>query len=159
VSDTDIVLRFVQGKDALSQMIVHGETMMPFAPSHVEAVTPNGYYLGAHTDTGVEERKPGYDSTWVALELILPLPATAEQHDSFYSYLRAHIGDPYDWQAIPGFLVPGHHHTLGHTICSALCVMALRAKNWFPFPLPWPAHLISPGMLLGLVGVKVKIPM
>ena len=132
---------------------------MPFTPSHVEAVTPDGFYLGAHYSTGVEERKPGYDGAWVALELILKLEATPEQNAAFYAFLHSKIGEPYDWRSIFGFVIPGHHHETDHAICSALITLALRSCSWFAFPLAAPAHLVSPRDLLLILSGRVVVPM
>jgi hypothetical protein len=153
-------IRFVHGTDIVSKLIVAQEkTAMPFTPSHVEAVTPEGLYLGAHYSTGVEARQPGYDRAWVTLELILSLPAAPEQDASFYSFLHGKLGEPYDWSSIFGFLAPGHHHNVDHAICSALISLALRHCGWFASPLAAPAHLISPRDLLLVLSGRVLIPM
>jgi hypothetical protein len=155
-----MILRFVQGTAWTSKLIIaQQKTAMPFTPSHVEAVTPDGLYLGAHMDGGVKERKPNYDQGKFAHELMLALPATSEQNKKFYDYLGAHLGEPYDWRAITGFAVPGHYHSLYHTICSALVAGALRTCEWFPFPLPAPWHLIDPRDLLLMISVKLEVPM
>ena len=158
-----MIVRFVQGTDYSSMLVLAQEkTAMPFTPTHVDAVTPDGYYLGAHYTTGVEERKPGYDP-WVPKdklhELILPLSATAQQDKIFYDYLQSHIGEPYDWAAIHGFVVPGHYHTLYTTICSALITGALRACEWFPYPLTVPWHLIDPTRLLLMISARMEVPL
>ncbi len=155
-----MILRFVNGTDFVSRLIVAQEkTAMPFTPSHVEAITPEGTYLGAHYDGGVAERQPGYDKAWVALELVVKLDATPEQDAAFYSFLHSKIGEPYDWQSILGFLAPGHHHEFDHVICSALQTLALRSCGWFAAPLAAPAHLISPRDLLIILSGRVVIPM
>jgi hypothetical protein len=155
-----MIIRFVQGTAWTSKLIIaQQKTAMPFTPSHVEAVTPDGLYLGAHMDGGVQKRKPGYDQGAFAHELILTLPATAMQDTIFYDYLDKHVDEPYDWSAITGFLVPGHFHHLYHTICSALVAGGLRTCEWFPFALPAPWHLIDPRDLLLMIGVVVRIPM
>lgn len=155
-----MILRFVRGSDSISRLIIAQEkTAMPITPSHVEAVTPDGFYLGAHYSTGVEERKPGYDSAWLAGELILPLPATPEQDAAFYTFLRSKIGEPYDWSSIFGFVLTGHHHEVDHAICSALVSLALRHCGWFASPLAAPAHLVSPRDLLLILSGRIVVPM
>jgi len=168
---TEIVLRFVQSKSWSSKLIVAFEkTAMPFPPSHVEAETPDGFWLGAHQDGGVEERDKGYDYADVAVdpktgrrrEFFLTLPATADQHDAFYGFLRSRIGEPYDWKAILGFALPfGHEHTPFEAICSAVIALGLRASPapWFPFRLAVPAHLIDPPDLLLMLSTRVEIPL
>lgn len=157
-----IRLRFVQGTGIVSRLIMAQEkTAMPFTPSHVEAVTPDGLHLGAHVDGGVLKRQPGYDGGDLAHELFLDLAATDAQHDAFYSFLDAHIGEPYDWRAIVGFIVPDHEHIKDHVICSALMALALRNMRapWFPFPLAAPAHLIDPRDLLLMLSGMLQVPM
>jgi hypothetical protein len=155
-----MIVRFVHGTDIVSRLIIAQEkTAMPFTPSHVEAVTPEGLYLGAHYSTGVEARRPGYDRAWVALEMILKLDATPEQDAAFYGFLRGKIGEPYDWSSIFGFVLTGHHHQTDHAICSALVSLALRHCGWFASPLAAPAHLVSPRDLLLVISGRVVVPM
>ena len=163
-----MIIRFIQGSDFVSRLIVAQEKIcMPFTPSHVEAVMPDSFYLGAHMDGGVQERIPGYDAATIAIdpvtnnkrEILLTLEATPEQDAAFHAFLIDKIGKPYDWQAILGFLLPEHEHAPEHVICSALITLALRACNWFQFPLAVPAHLIDPRDLLLLVSGRMKIPM
>ena len=155
-----MILRFVEGSGLTSKVIIAQEkTAMPFTPSHVEAVTPEGMYLGAHMDGGVPARTPGYDKSEMTNELFLTLEAALAQDTSFYNYLTKHIGEPYDWPAIIGFVLPIHGHIPGHTICSALIAMGLRTCGWFPYPLAAPAHLIDPRDLLLLLSSRMKVPM
>lgn len=163
-----MIIRFIQGSEFVSKLIVAQEkTGMPFTPSHVEAVMPDGFFLGAHDDGGVEERIPGYDVATIAVdpvtnikrELFLTLEATPEQDAAFHVFLLGKIGKPYDWPAILGFLLPEHEHAPEHVICSALITLALRACGWFPFPLAAPAHLIDPRDLLLLISGRMQIPM
>jgi hypothetical protein len=155
-----VILRFVQGSALTSKLIIAQEkTAMPFTPSHVEAVTPDGFYLGAHINGGVQKRPVGYDRAELVHELFLTLDATAEQDQTFYSYLTAHIGEPYDWRAILGFLFPEHEHLENHVICSAFMTLGLRAAKWFPYPLAAPAHLIDPRDLLLMLSGRMLVPM
>ena len=155
-----IVLRFVRSMGLSSDMIVALEkTAMPFTPSHVEAVTPDGFYLGAHFDGGVQKRQKNYDAEQFSSQLFLTLDATDAQASSFYAFLDNHIGEPYDWKAILGFVIPQHEHTLDHAICSALISLALRGCKWFPWPLATPAHLIDPRDLLLIISGRMLVPM
>jgi hypothetical protein len=93
-----ITLRFVeQAASDLSQIFIARDTDCPYV--HVEAVTPEGKYLGALPDGGVQARDPGYDTTWTR-ELIVAIPCTQAQQDAFYAYLESKIGSPYDDAAI-----------------------------------------------------------
>ena len=157
-----IRLRFVEGTAIDSEMIeLRGGTCMPFTPSHVECVSRDGTkYIGQHLDGGMQARPIGYDAP--ARDLILELPATGEQTAAFYAYVEASIGEPYDWAAIVGFALPGHHHTKFHAICSAKMVLALRTRGceWFPSRLPLcaPAHCIDPRDLMLILSAIVEVP-
>jgi hypothetical protein len=91
-----ITIRFVQGTAFSSRLIVAQEkTAMPFTPSHVEALTPDGlWYLGAHDDGGVQKRPLGYDKAAMAHELLLALDTTPEQDAAFWKFLEGHIANP-----------------------------------------------------------------
>lgn len=155
-----IAIRFVRSKGFASDGIVALEkTAMPFTPSHVEAVTPDGFYLGAHFSGGVQKRPKDYDAGKFLHELFLTLTATDAQTDFFYKFLEDHIGEPYDWRAILGFILPEHEHTLDHAICSALIALALRECLWFPWPLTAPAHLIDPRDLLLMISARMEVPL
>jgi hypothetical protein len=155
-----MIIRFVEGTALVSKLIIAQEkTAMPFTPSHVEAVTADGFYLGAHFDGGVQSRKPSYDKGQFTNELFLTLNATSNQDIMFYNFLEKHIGEPYDWKAIIGFIVPDHEHIPDHAICSALITLALRECNWFADPLAAPAHLIDPRDLLLIISGRMKVPM
>ena len=153
-----IKIRFVKSKGWESDAIVALEkTAMPFTPSHVEAVTPDGFYLGAHFKDGTQKRPSNYDAGQFEHELFLTLDATDEQTDKFYAILNEHIGEPYDWKAILGFIIPHHEHIPNHAICSALITLAFRGCNWFSYPLAAPFHLIDPRDLLLMISCRVKI--
>lgn len=173
-----IRLRFVTGSSAISALIRAQERVtMPFTPSHVEAVMPDGSgYIGAHLDGGVRLRPVGYDKDFTTRELFVDLPnlnRTFPSHspfvgpepdtqpEQFYGYLASKIGEPYDWKAILGFADPLLHdsHTRDHIICSALQALALRKCGWFAAPLAAPAHEISPRDLLLMISGRVKVNM
>ena len=158
---SNIRLRFVTCHDPISEGIRLREN---FWASHVEAVTPeaNGRgpkYLGAHCDGGVQARDVGYDAAVLQQELFVDLPETAPgQADEFYAFLERHIGEPYDFESILGFLVPSiPAHEPQHVICSALQTLALRQCGWFAAPLVEPAHKISPRDLLLTISGRVAV--
>src|ERR1700681_3697564 len=154
-----MIIRFVEGTAWSSKLIIAQEkTAMPFTPSHVEALTPDGgFYLGAIFDGGVRKRPVGYDKGTFSNELLLTLDATPNQDAAFWEFLEGHIGEPYDWRAILGFILPEREHVFDHAICSALITLALRAKGceWFKWPLAAPAHLIDPRDLLLLISSRM----
>lgn len=143
-------------------------TCMPLVPSHVECVDPDsGKYLGAHGgieakgNAGFQARDPGYDAPFHA-EAFVGLPCTPEQEAAFYAAARASIGEPYDWRAIAGFVLPGHWHTKFEAICSAKMTQLLRGPGveWFPSkaPLAAPFHCIDPRDLLLILSAIVPVP-
>ncbi len=155
-----IIVRFVRSIGLTSDGIVALEkTAMPFTPSHVEAVTPDGFYLGAHFSGGVQKRPKDYDAGHFTHELFLTLEATEEEAATFYAFLDGHIGELYDWRAIIGFVIPEHEHIPNHAICSALITLALRACRYFQWPLAAPAHLIDPRDLLLVLSARMPVPM
>ena len=106
-----MILRFVQGSNLVSRLIIaQSKTAMPFTPSHVEVVMPDGSLLGSHLGGGVQKRPRGYDTDNTANELFLTLEATPEQDAAFHAFLEQHLGEPYDWPAIAGFIIPEHFH-------------------------------------------------
>lgn len=167
---SEIVLRFVRSKGFSSDAIVLLEkTCMPFTPSHVECVTPDGKWLGQHSDGGMMARPAGYDHDGVATmaptaacpdgrcEIFVKLPCAQAEADAFYKYMTDSIGQPYDWEAIIGFADPHHHHLLNHAICSAKCELGLRACGYFPWPTVVPAHLVDPRDLLWALSTHIQI--
>jgi len=156
-----IVLRFVAGTKIWSYGIIALEkAAMPFTPSHVEVRMPDGALLGARFKGGVQRQPVGYDAGEFSEELFLELEnVTGTQAATFHAFLEDHIGEPYDWAAIGGFLVPARLHTKNHTICSALCARALRTCKFFATPLAAPEHLISPRDLLVMLSARQYVPM
>jgi hypothetical protein len=154
---SNIRLRFVTCHDEISAGIRLREN---FWASHVEAVTPQGKYLGAHCDGGVQARAVGYDARTLQQELFVDLAETAPgQADEFYAFLNRHIGEPYDFKSILGFLIPEvSAHQPQHIICSALQALALRQCEWFATPLIEPAHKITPRDLLLIISGRIAIP-
>lgn len=137
---------------------------MPFPPSHVECVTPDGRWLGQHIDGGMLARPAHYDADDVAImpdgrrcEIFVSLPVTQDQADAFYTAAIAAIGEPYDWLAIPGFAFPFHSHLPNHAICSAKMALLLRTCEYFRWPTVVPAHLVDPRDLLFALSTHVQI--
>jgi hypothetical protein len=162
-----IRIRLVTGNDITSHLIrLQAGVSMPFTPSHAEALSQDGqFYIGAHVDGGVMARPVGYDAASLMTlpdgsksERIVALPCSAEQEEDFYTIVHSKIGEAYDWKAIVGFVDPGHQHEFDHVICSAFMAAALRAANYFPWPMTVPFHHISPRDLLLILSTHVEIP-
>ena len=147
---------------------------MPFTPSHVEALSEDGKsYIGAHIDGGVRARPLHYADGQIArlppvydadvfpeglCELLLKIDATPDQDRKFHDFMVSKIGQPYDFKAIIGFLLPEHEHSFDHSICSAVVSLALRASGWFRWRLAAPAHLVDPRDLLLIMSTHMQIP-
>jgi hypothetical protein len=161
-----INIRFVRSKGISSNLIAYREgTCMPFTPTHAECVTPEGKWLGQHEDGGMQARDAGYDHDDVVImadgrrsEIIVPLPVSQRVHDAFYAAAIAAIGEPYDWDAILGYALPGHFHEKFHALCSAKMFLLLRWVGYFQWPVTVPAHEIDPRDLMLLLSTCVEIP-
>jgi hypothetical protein len=162
-----ITLRFVTGNGLVSRLIrMQAGVSMPFTPSHVEALSPDGrFFIGAHFDGGVAARPVGYDDDQLMTlpdgsksERLVRLPAADPREAAFHAFVRSKIGEPYDWKAIIGFLEPDvHQHEFDHIICSAFMAAALRACGYFPSPLTVPFHHISPRDLFLILSTHIQI--
>ena len=161
---TDIVLRFVtQLDDHLSALIrFQAGVCVPFTPSHVEALSIDGKsYIGQHMEGGMRARPVGYDSAHKIQEILVHLPATEAQYNSFYNHIEGRIGAPYDWKSIVSFIDPAWNlHEKMHEICSSEIVWGLRADPapYFLWPLTVPFHHISPRDLFLVASSHVQIP-
>jgi hypothetical protein len=156
-----IRLRFVAGSDPVSRLIIaRSQVCMPFTPSHVEAVRPDGKYVGQHLRGGMQARDPGYDAAHLAHDLFVNLPANKLQEDAFYAFLEERLGQPYDWTTIISHALPVNFHDYDHAICSATIMLALRAKAapYLRWPTTVPAHLVSPRDVLLIVSCLVEVP-
>lgn len=157
-----IHLRFVRSSGFLSAAIVLREGLcMPFTPSHVECVSPDGLtYIGQHIDGGMLARSTDYDRATTTHEAFVDLPADDAQTAAFYAAAHASIGEPYDWKAIAGFgpfPADFHFHAKLHAICSAKMFLLLRGCGWFANPVAVPAHCIDPRDLLLILSTHVLI--
>lgn len=143
-----IILRFVRHDDPASDVIV---AAIGGHYSHVEALTRAGTVIGAFglgykdIPAGVSERPLDYDGGKWADQKFMLLPADTDMSAKFYHYLRAVIGEPYDWTGIPATVFARLDDHRDHRVfCSALQTLALRWVGYFPNVLPVPAHSISP---------------
>lgn len=165
-----IRLRFVTGSDFSSKLIrFQAGISMPFTPSHTEALSQDGKsYIGAHIDGGILRRPVGYDAdTLMTLpdgsksERTVSIPCTPEQEAAFYAFVEKHVGEPYDWKGILGFIATEVHlHDVGTIFCSAFMCGGLRVKGCeiFRWPMTKPFHHISPDLLFAILSTHVEIP-
>lgn len=167
-----ITLRFVRNKGWEYTVVAwRGLICMPFTPTHVEAKTKRNTYLGMHGKphdgfpAGMVERDVGYDDDKVYVmpdgrrcDIIVSLPCTKEQEDTFYDFMRESIGEPYDWSAPWTFLLGGHHHKKFNSTCAAKVLMGLRKCGYFRWPLTKPAHEFDPADIMAILSTHVEIP-
>ena len=105
--------------------------------SHVDAVMPSGWLLGARDDLitaggmnpvvpGVRLRPPNYEK-WIRRQVV-SLPCTPAQDATWMQFLERQIGKPYDSGAIWAFITGRREpNAPGYWICSALQMGAARA--------------------------------
>jgi len=103
-----------------------------FWATHVEAVMPDGRYLGAISD-GVKSRAPNYDKGNVKKEIFLEVKATADQKEIFYAFIESQIGKPYDTWAILAYFYPSRDwQSFDAWYCSELLGTALSECGILP---------------------------
>lgn len=116
--------QFVKAKGLSSSVIAWwGGGFAGHGYSHVDCIMPNGSLIGARWDNigggrGVLARKPFYE-VWIRRSIVW-LPCTDKLAAERNAFVEKQIGDPYDAQAIWGFLKQLPLHSAGHWICSAL---------------------------------------
>lgn len=149
-----IRLRWVTCDDVISAGIRAAE--YGFWASHVEAVMPDGTYLGAHADGGVQARPSHYDAGKFTKEQFVDIPVSQEQESAFNSFLRAQVGKPYDLTAIAAFVAGRDWREPDSWFCSELQAAALEACGFFT-TLATEVNHITPRDLLLIVSGRVPI--
>jgi hypothetical protein len=147
---SEIAVDFLWGTGWTSKLI--GQFGFPQGPSHCASVLSDGRYLDsrdtvlAGVPAGVHIRVPSTEA--FLKKQRASLAVTPQEYADWEANLRAKITTDYDRDAILGFLEGKSMHTAGQWICSALAVNAVQHIKKVPFPLPVPAHEISPDALL-----------
>lgn len=116
-----IVVRFIKSAGLVSDLIA-GATDSLF--DHAEFGTPEGTWIGAHDDGGVQERAANYCNP--RREYVYSIPCTDEQEASLLAWARGKIGTPYNFEDIAGLLF--HSWKLNNPkadICSQFCCVGL----------------------------------
>ncbi len=139
-----IIIRLVCHDDPLSAAII---LEIGGVVAHAEAIVPGGTIIGAFAEGGVQERTLDYDGGKLKHEVLIGLPVSAELEAAFYHYLRACVGEPYDFTGLAKFIEHFDFHRKHMVFCSALMQDALRGCLYLPRPLPIPAHETSPRIL------------
>lgn len=120
--------------------------------SHVAPVLDDGRYLDARSDVlggvpaGVHIRLPESEK-WIKRRRV-SLVVSASEYGEWEANLRARIDDLYGKTDIWDFITGSNKHDNGHWICSAHFVNSLQHIKRVPFPLPMPAHQITPNSAL-----------
>lgn len=133
--------------------------------SHCASLLKDGRYLDARSDVlagvpaGVHIRFPETEGYKGGIRATLEV--SDEEYYVWEDNLRAKIGDLYGGRDIFGFIfgIPGHY--AGQYVCSALAINALQHLSrtcwepgrigYVPYPLPFPAHQLSPNSALLIV--------
>lgn len=154
---TKIAIDFLRGPGILSWSIADlGRG--PNGWSHCASVLADGRYLDARHDAlrrvdptcdvpdrvpaGIHIRDPQSEQ-WIRKRR-WTLEVTQIEYDDWEANLRAKIGDLYASWDIVGFLVSRMLHRPATYDCSALVVNALQHIQKIVFPLPVPAHQLTP---------------
>ena len=124
----------------------------PMGYSHCASVLSDGRYLDSRSDVldgipaGVHIRQPASEK-WIRKRRATSQVSLLE-YNEWEANLRAKITTEYDTGAILGYLEGKSIHTAGRWICSALVINALQHIKRIPYPLPVPAHEITPNSAL-----------
>src|SRR5579871_2988887 len=96
---------------------------------------PDGTWLGAHAEGGVQARPAGYDAADHPQAIILDLACPPWVDDSFHAFLRAQVGKPYDMGVIyqiaaSPILGQRDWREADSWICSELQAAAIEASGY-----------------------------
>ena len=155
-----IVLQFVGASGASSELI---EWFSQGVVSHVDAVLPNGWLVGARDDevggkpSGVQVRPPGY-ATWSRIVRVT-LAASDFMVKSFYDLVLGEVGKPYDETAIATFAAGREWRDADAWFCSELQGAMLERCGYFASPLATPANKLTPAGLLLACSARVPVTM
>jgi hypothetical protein len=148
---SEIAVDFLLGPDWVSRGIAwFGQG--PNGYSHCANVLADGRYLDARSDVldgvpgGVRIREPESEK-WIKKRR-----ASKEVSPTLYAEweanLRAKITDAYARRDILGYFLNKDLHRNGTYDCSALAINEVQHVKLVPFPLPVPAHQITPNAAL-----------
>jgi hypothetical protein len=109
-----IRVRFITNDDFISRAICFVTNSL-FC--HVEFGTPDGTWVGAHDDGGVQERPANYCQP--TREYVYEIPCTQQQQDDALAWMRSQIGAKYNFLDILGLLLHNRKLTTPRqVICS-----------------------------------------
>lgn len=91
---------------------------------HVEFGTPEGTWIGAHWQHGIQERPADY--CVCTREYVYEIPCEKAQQDALVAWARGQIGTKYNLKDIAGLLFQNRSLTSPHRyICSQFCTDGL----------------------------------
>lgn len=158
---SEIAADYLLGASLPSRLIAwYGEGYGGF--SHVAPIIVDTYmgarrerYLDARNDvvagvpSGVHIRDPKAEK-WIK-RCRVSLGVSQDEYQEWEDNLRARIGDQYARTDIVDFITGRDQHDAGHWICSAHWIDSLQHIHRIVYPLPIPAHQITPNGSLLLV--------
>lgn len=157
----EIAVDFLLGVDWTSRLIAwYGQGYGGY--SHCASVLSDGRYLDARSNViggvpeGVQIRKPDTEK-WIKMRRA-SLQVTKAEYDAWEANLRAKISTPYGRGDILDFITGNASHEDGHWVCSALMINAVQHIRRVPYPLPVPAHQVSPNsalLILATAGFRI----
>lgn len=151
---TAVTLRFVTADDLVSRAIRAGE--YGYWATHVEALMPDGTYLGAHYSGGVQARPRTYDAATFTRQAFVPLPCDPAQAVRFTNFLEAQLGKPYDLEAIAALVAGRDWRRADAWFCSELQAAALEQAGIIR-PIAAEVAKITPRDLLMIVSALVPV--
>lgn len=157
-----IKLQFVLGTGLPSRLIGWYGSDYGEGFSHVDAVMPNGFLLGARDDEvggakrGVHLRPQNYEKWRRCVQVVIS--CTLQEEKTWHNWLWDQLGKDYDQAAIWGFILGKPLHEEGTWICSA-CQFKALMKAGKLHNTDIPSSCVSPNSLYllvtsGLGGIK-----
>lgn len=128
-----------------------------FWASHVDAVMPDGSYISARFDDGVQRRQADYDAGGFSKQLVVPLSLSEAQESALIAFLIDQIGKPYDWTGIAGFYSTRDWQEDDSWFCSELIAAGLAASGVFPQQMAVKFSRITPRDLMLLTSVLPRL--
>lgn len=150
----NIRIRFVRGTSIVSKLILFCEK--DGWATHCECELPEGGYLGAHIEDGVQIRPFGYDSGLIDKEYFVNIPATYDQANRYYDYARSQLGKPYGILTLAGYVSGTNWRNEGSWMCSELQAHCYEIA--FGVQLASGCNHLSPRDFLLILSAIVVIP-
>lgn len=142
--DSHITVRFIRTPGFVTDSICFVTNSLL---DHAEFGTPEGTWIGAHSDGGVQERAGNYCTP--TQEWAYDIPCTAEQSTQLLKNIRAAVGTPYNFVGIAGLLFHLRKLTGIKTVfCSQFCFYEMDKVGIYSLNvLPDFAYLVTPETL------------